>query len=1130
MSYTLSGGKHFLRSHHISGDISPKEVRMRTRNFLIPLLFLSSLVMYQVCGPGARESSAAAGNGSSPQDIMVKVHDVNAVALAITNTGQIGNDIFTGNAAGIWPAWTSNNYVFGSGLWIGGLADVNGDGTQDTVVVYGYDTLTGGSEHREGRVGQPVSDPLARVFSSTAPVDLAEWPPEFRNDEGDPIVYAAQDFVTIYNDISGEPIFEAGRAGIEVKQRSMAFLGGLNFNTILVFFEITNRSDSLPEGPFTLEETFVAFTSDMDIGIEFTDDIASILDTVEVYGRGPVELNTAIVWDSDFEEPDPWEGKVGFVGVHFLQPPGNPSDGVDNDGDGMIDESPFDGVDNDSDGTIDDIPDEVDTVDESHFTMMASPSVGPPPLDPESDREAYHRMRCLSPEDCAERVEDTDVRFVLSYGSFDLPPGESQIVGIAFVFADPVGDPDHLDVFGDPPRPDPADPVLADFVATILSTKRLYESGFQDEAAPFMIFGTTDLEDTNDPSGPYAVYTNIVDSIPLARTTLHYRTGAEPFQEVPLEYVSGNLYRGEIPGQVFWSDVSYYIEVVDSAYQVLRDPWNAPLETYDFSVLDAPSFDVVACEECNSTVAVAPADYDLDGLLDIFAVKMFPPLLLKNTGDFMFSDVTADAGIEAPSQARGASWGDYDEDGDPDLFIGVYSVTDTHLLYRNEGDGTFAEVSTQAGVRDSITTTSGIWGDVNGDGLLDLLTAQVGTDRLYLNQGDGTFLESSAAWGIEETLSDKAAVFLDMDGDRDADLILIGAAENLVYENIAEEHFLDVTGQSGIPATVWGSVATGDFDNDGDPDLLMSGTALAVYENTTNGHFVEVTESLGLSGISTDDASWADMNSDGLLDIVTSGPTLLVRNPEDTFTDVTSFSGIAEGGGNAGTALALDLDGDGLVDLVQGNVLSNVGYPEGVVRHWAGILLEGTASNRQAVGAKARLFGGELGMSRWVSGGEGKSQEAGLLSFGLGDATTADSLVIAWPSGATQRLFSLAADQVHIVLEDSTLGIGGDEGAGGFPRAWSLAQNFPNPFNPRTTISFAIPGETQAVAVQARLAVFDLRGRLVKVLVEKDLRPGRYSIVWDGREANGGEAPSGIYFYRLKAGTFAETRKMLLMK
>jgi hypothetical protein len=169
-------------------------------------------------------------------------------------------------------------------------------------------------------------------------------------------------------------------------------------------------------------------------------------------------------------------------------------------------------------------------------------------------------------------------------------------------------------------------------------------------------------------------------------------------------------------------------------------------------------------------------------------------------------------------------------------------------------------------------------------------------------------------------------------------------------------------------------------------------------------------------------------------------------------------------------------------------------------------------------------------MSRWVSGGEGKSQEAGLLSFGLGVGTIVDSLVIDWPSGATQRLFALAADQVHIVIEDSTLGVGGGVGSGGLPRAWSLSQNFPNPFNPRTTISFDIPGETQASAVQARLAVFDLRGRLVRVLVEKDLRPGRYSVVWDGREANGGQVPSGIYFYRLKAGTFAETRKMLLMK
>jgi hypothetical protein len=1120
---------------------------MNTKNFLIPVLFLAFLITLHDAVPskrgscselvrgalalGGRDLLAATGGGSAPQEMMVKVHDGNAVGLAVTNTGQLGNDLFSYNGRGRWPSWTLNNYIFGSGLWIGGLADVNGDGTEDTVVVYGYDTLSGSSEHGEGRVGQDTSDPLARVFSSTDPADLAEWPPEFRDEGGEPLVYSAQDFVTIYNDISGEPLFAVGRAGIEVKQRSMAFIGGLNFNTILVFFEVTNRSDSLPEGPFTLREAYAAFVSDMDIGNEYSEDRSSLLDSIEVYRNGKVALHTGIAWDENFEEYG-WEGKVGFVGSLFLQPPGNPSDGIDNDGDGLIDESPFNEADDDGDGVVDDIPDEVDAVSEFHYSTFASPSIGPPPFDPQTDEAAYRMMRCLTSEDCGETTEDTDIRSLVSYGSFELAPGESQIMGVAIVFADPVGDPTHLDVFGDPPRPDPADSVLTDFVATIMSTMRLYESGFEDEPAPFMIFGTTDLEDTNDPAGPYTVYTSIVDSMPLARAALHYRTGEEPFEEVALVNVAGNILRGEIPGHPFWSRVTYYIQAVDSAYQVLRDPWNAPLEVYDFSVLDAPRFDMVECEECFSMQAVAPADFDLDGLVDILVVTSSPPVLLRNAGDFAFEDMTEEAGIEAPAQARGTSWGDYDEDGDPDLFIAVYNVGKTHLLYRNKGDGTFQEVSTEAGVHDILATTSGIWGDVNGDGFLDLLSVQTGTDRLYLNQGNGTFEEHAEEWGIAETSNDKAAAFFDMDGDRDPDLILTGGGENFVYENIDGESFRDVTASSGVaPDKAWTSIATGDFDADGDPDLLMSGTPFILYENrATAGTFLDVTEDMGLSGVSAGDASWADMNNDGHLDIVTSAPGLFVRNPEGTFTDVTEFSGIAAGGGAASTALPLDADGDGLVDIVHGDIWPNEGYPAGFARHWMGLLLQGTASNRQAVGARARIFAGDLIESRWVSGGEGKSQDAGLLSFGLDAETIADSLVLDWPSGATQRLFALPADQIHIVIEDSTLGVGGGEGSGGLPRAWSLSQNYPNPFNPRTTIFFDIPGDVRTATVHARLAIFDMRGRLVRVLVEKDLRPGRHTVIWDGREANGGEVPSGIYFYRLKAGKFSETRKMLLVK
>lgn len=1073
---------------------------------------------------------AATGGGNVPAEVMSLLHNANSVGLSISNVGIIGLDPTAGTSYSSWPYWTGNNYVFGMGVWIGGLADVDGDGTKDTVVVMGYNTTNGDSEHAEGRVGQDPADPLARVFSSTNPQDLNEWPDEFRNEEGLPIIHSIQDFVTIYNDITGTPIYGAGRCGIEVKQRSMAFVGGLNFNAILIFFEFTNRSDSLPQGPYALEEAYVAFVSDTDIGESFSDDMSSVLDSVEVYGRDVVELNTGMAWDRDFDESG-WEGKVGFVGVHFLQPPGNPWDGIDNDGDGIIDESPFDGIDDDSDGVADDIPDEVDTVNDFHYSWFASPSAQPPLPDPTSDEAAYRMMRCLTEGDCGEFDLDSDIRFMISNGSFDLPPGESQIAAVAIVFANPVGDPDHLDLYGDPPRPDPQDSVLTEFVATILGTRALYESGFEDELAPFMIFGTTPLEDTNDPLTPFQVSTNIIDSIPLARNTLNYSVDGAPYEEVLLEHFTGNIYTGEIPGQWFWSTVSYYVQAVDSAFQVLRDPWNAPDSAFHFQILDVPDFAGFDCSACGEATAAAAADFDLDGSTDIFMVTTDGAVLYRNTGDFTFEDVTAASGITAPTNTKGGSWGDYDDDGYPDLFIAAYTLGNTHFLYHNSGDGTFEDVTLEAGVADSIATSSGIWGDVNGDGLLDLFTAQFLTDRLYINNGDGTFEDLAGQWQIEEEVNDRAASFFDKDGDGDLDLLLTGSGESFLYANLEGQGFTDVTPGSNLADGSWNSIATGDYDGDGDMDLLLSGSVLTLYENTSGmGSFLDVTEEVGLSGL-CDDASWADFNSDGLLDIITTSPTIYIRSPDGTFRDLTEVSGIFSTGVPGGFVLPDDLDKNGLMDLAHRSFFENGGYAGYLPRHWLELILEGTVSNRGAVGSVVRAYAGELSSTRFVSGGEGKSQESPLLHFGLDTLTVIDSLVIDWPSGIRQKLEGLAADQLYQVLEDSTLGIGdGNERTPLLPRSYSLMQNYPNPFNPQTVITFDIPPDPGYEAVKTRLIIFDMRGRMVKVLVDGAIDPGRHSIIWDGRMRNGERASSGIYFYRLEAGSFKSTRKMLLLK
>jgi hypothetical protein len=209
----------------------------------------------------------------------------------------------------------------------------------------------------------------------------------------------------------------------------------------------------------------------------------------------------------------------------------------------------------------------------------------------------------------------------------------------------------------------------------------------------------------------------------------------------------------------------------------------------------------------------------------------------------------------------------------------------------------------------------------------------------------------------------------------------------------------------------------------------------------------------------------------------------------------------------------------------------NTGYAGTFPRHWLKLALEGTISNRMAAGSRARLYADDLASTQWVTGGEGRSQDGPVLYFGLDQAVTVDSLVISWTSGVSQKLESLPVDSLLTVIEDSTLGISDPGGsAPGVPHAFTLSQNYPNPFNPLTVITFDIPGEALSAPVRTKLEVFDVRGRLVKVLLEDDLVPGRYSVQWNGRSSRGEIMSSGIYFYRLDAGSNYSTRKMLMMK
>jgi hypothetical protein len=187
---------------------------------------------------------------------------------------------------------------------------------------------------------------------------------------------------------------------------------------------------------------------------------------------------------------------------------------------------------------------------------------------------------------------------------------------------------------------------------------------------------------------------------------------------------------------------------------------------------------------------------------------------------------------------------------------------------------------------------------------------------------------------------------------------------------------------------------------------------------------------------------------------------------------------------------------------------------------WVIFKLQGTASNRSAIGARVRVKTGSLSQIREVQGGSGgKGQNSLPLEFGLGSASTIDSVIISWPSGLTQRFANLNPDAIYPVVEGQEIGLNKHES--GVPLNYALMQNYPNPFNPSTTINYQVK-EKSFVTIR----VFDNTGREINSLINNTLSPGYYSISFDGSKLT-----SGVYFYSfIIDGLVLDSKKMILIK
>src|SRR6516165_7306304 len=420
---------------------------------------------------------------------------------------------------------------------------------------------------------------------------------------------------------------------------------------------------------------------------------------------------------------------------------------------------------------------------------------------------------------------------------------------------------------------------------------------------------------------------------------------------------------------------------------------------------------------------VCVADFDADGWPDIYFVNgrdlygrgiKTRNALYHNNGDGTFTDVTDKAGVPGTAFGLGCVWGDYDNDGHPDLFITQYGP---NVLYHNNGDGTFTDVTQKAGVAGMDFNTyfhaGATFFDYDRDGKLDLyvggyVALPPGAQR-YCNLGGVT---SSCPPSAYE-----------------------GSAD-ILYHNNGDGTFTNVTKKAGIYQAGGKNLSVGaaDYDNDGWPDLFVANDGLAayLYHNEHNGTFTEQGSLSGMafSGQGRTMAAMCialgDYNNDGWLDLyIANGHvypeieqvspeirykqinTLFHNDGQGKFVDVTRSSGEGLQTPSVGRGVAFaDFDNDGFMDLVVANnndpplLLHNGG---GNGNHFVSFKLLGTKSNRDAMGARLKLTAGWVPQIREVAGGGSYLSQCGLgAQFGLGSATRVDPLEISWPSGLQQ--------------------------------------------------------------------------------------------------------------------------------
>ncbi len=450
--------------------------------------------------------------------------------------------------------------------------------------------------------------------------------------------------------------------------------------------------------------------------------------------------------------------------------------------------------------------------------------------------------------------------------------------------------------------------------------------------------------------------------------------------------------------------------------------------------------------EIRMTQGISMVDYNGDGFLDIYIGNGIDQqdFLFIGDGQGGFEAQPNNPVVDARTRSNAPAWADYNNDGNLDLYV-ANAVYQSNGFFENTGDG-FEQVFGILPTQDESSSLGASWADYNNDGHVDLFVANGYWDLrnvLYRNNGDGSFTVVSEDVIGKDAYYSWQGSWVDIEDDGDLDLVVANrAVENSVFINNGDGTFKKRS--EGVLANDTGrsnGLSWGDFDNDRDPDLYVTNGdgANFFYENEGDGSFRKIEDSPVVSEMpNTAGSCWADFNNDGYLDLyVVAGQDgdpsrnyLFMNQGDGQFKEVTSSLVLERDRPANGASVSCgDYNNDGFVDMLVGNwedYANNLYVNEGNDNNWLAVKLEGTSSNRSAMGATVRVLSniGEKKMwqSRTVrtSGGH-RSQNSLKLEFGLAHAGKVDSLVIEWSSGVRQVKTDINANQFLQIKEDSLI-------------------------------------------------------------------------------------------------------------